>query len=214
MQHNIKVAVIGGTGKSGKYLVKALIKQGFQIKLLLRNPANFQSNHPKVEIINGNVNDYKAVSTLVKGCTVLISALGLGIPASETDIFSQATQNIIKALAIEEIERYIVIAGLNVDTPFDEKGPETKIGTEWMYANYPKSTADRQKEYDILSVSNLKWTLIRLPLIIQNDELTEIKVDLKDCPGKQINAANLANFLIEQITDDTYIKFAPFISNL
>nr|WP_199158064.1 NAD(P)H-binding protein [Pedobacter sp. ASV2] len=214
MQHNIKVAVIGGTGKSGKYLVKALIEQGFQLKLLLRNPANFQSNHPKVEIINGNVNDYKAVSTLVKGCTVLISALGLGIPASETDIFSQATQNIIKALAIEEIERYIVTAGLNVDTPFDEKGPETKFGTEWMYANYPKSTADRQKEYDILSVSNLKWTLIRLPLIIQNDELTEIKVDLKDCPGKQINAANLANFLIEQITDDTYIRSAPFIANL
>ena len=186
MQHNIKVAVIGGTGKSGKYLVKALIKQGFQIKLLLRNPANFQSNHPKVEIINGNVNDYKAVSTLVKGCTVLISALGLGIPASETDIFSQATQNIIKALAVEEIERYIVIAGLNIDTPFDEKGPETKFGTEWMYANYPKSTADRQKEYDILSVSNLKWTFIRLPLIIQTDELTEIKVDLKDCPESRL----------------------------
>lgn len=214
MQHNIKVAVIGGTGKSGKYLVKALIEQGFQIKLLLRNPVNFQSNHPQVEIINGNVNDYKAVSTLVKGCSVLISALGLGIPASETDIFSLATQNIIKALPEEGIERYIVITGLNVDAPFDEKGPETKFGTEWMYANYPKSTADRQKEYDMLTVSNLRWTLVRLPLIIQTDERTEIKVDLKDCPGNQINAANLANFLIEQIKDGTYINSAPFIANL
>jgi len=43
MQQNIKIAVLGGTGKAGKYLVKQLRKQGFQIKLLLRNPEKFSN---------------------------------------------------------------------------------------------------------------------------------------------------------------------------
>lgn len=39
---NTNIAVIGGTGKSGKFLVKQLLNQGFHINLLLRNPQNFQ----------------------------------------------------------------------------------------------------------------------------------------------------------------------------
>lgn len=42
MKSNIKIAVIGGTGKSGKYLVKQLIEQGFQIKYFLGIPINFR----------------------------------------------------------------------------------------------------------------------------------------------------------------------------
>ena len=68
--------------------------------------------------------------------------------------------------------RYIAITGRNVDTPFDNKGHESIVATEWMYKNFPKSTADKQKEYDILAESNINWTLVRLPLI----ELSEKKV--------------------------------------
>ena len=38
MEKYNKIAVIGGTGKAGKYLVKQLVNQGFKIKVLLRNP--------------------------------------------------------------------------------------------------------------------------------------------------------------------------------
>jgi len=56
MKQIIKVAVIGGTGKSGKYLVKELIRQGFHFKILLRNPESFQINNPLVEVVKGDAN--------------------------------------------------------------------------------------------------------------------------------------------------------------
>ncbi|REG92207.1 NAD(P)-dependent oxidoreductase [Flavobacterium aquicola] len=209
----IKIAVIGGTGKSGKYLVQQLINQGFQIKLLLRNPDNFQINNNKVEIIEGNVVNYDDIYNLVEGCEAVISTLGLGIPANEPTIFSQSTINVLKAMNEFKIQRYIVITGLNVDTPFDNKSEKTAFGTEWMKKNFPVSTADKQSEYEMLVKSEVDWTLVRLPMIEQTDETNQISINLQDCPGEKISAINLANFLIEQLSDDPFVRKSPFIAN-
>jgi hypothetical protein len=82
-----------------------------------------------------------------------------------------------------------------------------------MYDNFPVTTADKQLEYETLLKSNVGWTLVRLPLIEQTDEREEIKTSLEDCPGDKISAASLAHFLIEQLTDDRFIRKAPFIAN-
>jgi putative NADH-flavin reductase len=214
MQQYTKIAVIGGTGKAGKYLVNQLIQRGFHLKLLLRNPEKFSIKNPLIEVIKGDVKDYDTVLSLLKDSEAVISALGLGQPASETSIFSKATSNILQAMQVSDIQRYIVITGINVNTPFDKKSLKTQFATDWMYTNYPNSTADKQKEYEILSASNIDWTLVRLPLIEQTDEVCDVQISLEDCVGDKISATNLANFLIEQLADNQYVKQSPFISNL
>ncbi|RWX02297.1 NAD(P)-dependent oxidoreductase [Flavobacterium cerinum] len=213
MKSNIKIAVIGGTGKSGKYLIKQLISQGFQLKALVRNPENFTIDNPLVEIVQGNAADYTTILDLIEGCDALISTLGLGIPASEKNIFSTATTNILRAMEQRNIKRYIVITGLNVDTPFDNKSPKTKFATDWMYTNYPLTTQDKQLEYSILTKSTIDWTLIRLPMIEQTDAECEIQVNMEDCPGDIISSTALALFLINQLSDNHYIQKSPFIAN-
>jgi putative NADH-flavin reductase len=208
-----KIAVIGGTGKSGKYLVKQLLKQHIPFKILVRNPDTFKINDALVEVVSGDVQDYKSVLSLLKDCEAIISTLGLGVPPSARTIFSQSTKNVLKAMAEYSIERYVVTTGLNVDTAFDKKGINTASATKWMYDNFPVTTADKQLEYETLMKSNVGWTLVRLPLIEQTDEREEIKTSLEDCPGDKISAASLAHFLIEQLTDDRFIRKAPFIAN-
>ncbi|MEA5459389.1 NAD(P)H-binding protein [Arcicella sp. LKC2W] len=213
MKQYTTIAVIGGTGKAGKYLVNQLVQRGFRLKLLIRNPETFQLKNPLIQVVEGNANNATDIHLLMQGCNTIISTLGLGQPSSETNIFSESTKNILLAMTNHQIQRYIVITGLNVNTPFDKKSPKTQFATDWMYANYPKTTADKQTEYDILSSSNVDWTLVRLPLIEQTDEKGNIKVSLEDCLEDKISATNLAEFLIEQLTDDRFIKQAPFIAN-
>lgn len=214
MNSKTKIAVIGGTGKSGKYLVKQLLKQGFQLKILLRNPDNFQIKNSLVEVVKGDVISYSDVSSLIEGCQALISTLGLGIPASEPTIFCQATTNIIQVMNEQNVHRYIVTTGLNVDTPLDNKSPKTLFATDWMRNNYPISTANKQSEFDILSNSTIDWTLVRLPLIELTDYSGEINVSLEDCSGDKISATDLAIFLIEQLSTDTFVRKAPFIASV
>ncbi|MBP6387162.1 MAG: NAD(P)H-binding protein [Pseudarcicella sp.] len=214
MKNKLTIAVIGGTGKSGKYLVNELINQGFQLKILLRNPDNFQIKNPLIEVIEGDVTNYDSVLTLLKGCQAVISTLGLGVPQSEPTIFSESTTNIIQAMNACNIQRYIVTTGINVDTPFDNKSQKTTFATEWMKKNYPKSTANKQIEFDILSNSNVNWTLVRLPLIELTEEVSQVSVSLEDCLGDKIGATDLANFLIEQLYTDVYFKKSPFVASI
>ncbi|OQP49733.1 epimerase [Niastella yeongjuensis] len=214
MDHKIKIAVIGGTGKSGKFLVQELITQGFPLRLLLRNPASFQTTEPLVEVVPGNVTDYAAVNKLLEGCQAVISMLGLGIPASEPTIFSLSTTHVLRAMQAWGIQRYIVTTGLNVDTPFDNKTGKTALATDWMKNTYPVSTANKQLEYELLASSSVDWTLVRLPMIGLTAERSGIAVSLTDCPGDAIHAGNLANFLIEQLFATTCVKKSPFIANV
>jgi putative NADH-flavin reductase len=214
MKQKIKIAVIGGTGKSGKYLVKQLINQGFRLKVLLRNPDIFQIKSPLIEVIKGDVTNYGSIHSLIEDCQAVISTLGLGIPASEPTIFSQSTTNVVKAMNECNVSRYIVTTGLNVDTPFDNKSSKTTFATDWMKKTYPISTTDKQLEYNILVSSNLDWTLVRLPLIEQTDEQNQVIIDIEDCLGDKISATDLANFLIEQLSSETFTRKSPFISNI
>ncbi|ASK29062.1 epimerase [Chryseobacterium sp. T16E-39] len=206
------IAIIGGTGKSGKYLVQQLLQKGYPISVLLRNPENFKIENPLIEIVKGDARDYNSINTLIKDCDVVISALGQ--PIGEASIFSDAAKNITQSMISHGIKRYIVIAGLNVDTPFDKKSIRVQQATDWMYKNYPETTADRQAEYEILTKSGLDWTLVRLPLIIQTSERFNMQTSLEDCKGENISATDLAEFLISQIEDRDYIKQSPFLYNI
>ncbi|WP_336960658.1 NAD(P)-dependent oxidoreductase [Chryseobacterium contaminans] len=206
------IAVIGGTGKSGKYLVQKLLNKGYSLKLLLRNPENFILNNPLIEIIKGDMRDGEAVHSLINSCDVVISTLGQ--PKGEKSIFSDAAKNIIHAMNDYGIKRYIVTTGLSVNTEVDCKNNHVKMATEWMYQNYPETTSDKQKEYELLSESSLDWTLVRLPLISLTDQSFAAETSLIDCKGENISATDLAEFLVSQIEDTAYIKKSPFLYNI
>lgn len=212
MEQKIKIALLGGGGKTGKYLLTQLLSQGYNIKLLLRNPENFQLESPFIEIIKGDAIDAEAIRLLVVGCQAVISTVGQR--QDEPLVASQATRNILKAMTEYGIKRYILVAGLNIDTPFDKKSPETMISTEWMKMTFPMIHADRQKTYSILSISDANWTLVRVPFIEFTDKKGETIVNLEDCPGNKISANDIATFVIKQLSDETYVKKSPFIANV
>jgi|SRR5450631_3641563 len=211
MQNRNKIAVIGGTGKSGNYVVNRLIREGFPLRLLHRNPSAVQNPNPLIEWVQGDARKPESVNELVNGCDAVISTLGQ--PKGEASIFSDATRNVIRAMDFFHIKRYILTTGLNVDTPLDKKGSYAASATAWMKANYPETTKDKQLEWEILNGSGLDWTLVRLPFIDLTEQELQISISLSDCPGEKISATSLAGFLVKQLTDNTYIRQAPFISN-
>ena len=45
------IAVLGGGGRTGKFLISKLTENGYRLKVLLRNPENFEFHSPLVEIV-------------------------------------------------------------------------------------------------------------------------------------------------------------------
>jgi putative NADH-flavin reductase len=211
MNQNIKIAVFGGGGRTGKYLITQLIEKGYSLKVLLRDLETFKIKSPLIQIVQGDAIDFTMVNSLIDGCQAVISTIGQR--PGEPLVAEQATRNILNAMSHYSVKRYILVAGVNIDTPLDNKGPETITATNWMKANYPIIQEDRQKAYDLLVESNINWTLVRVPFIDFNMGKGDVNVSLDDCMGDKIDAGNIAAFLIKQLSDETYFNKAPFICN-
>jgi putative NADH-flavin reductase len=211
MEKNKKIAVIGGTGKAGKYLVNELVKQEFNIRVLLRNPSKFENSSPLIEKVQGNAINYESIYELLNGCDAIISTLGQR--KEDELVFSKASGNIVKAMNSLNINRYIVLTGMSIDIPSDKKSFKNKLLSGIMRLCFPAIIADKQKEYSILAESDLNWTIVRVPYIEQSESRRVVSASLIDCPGKKISTADIACFLIEQLNDETFSRKCPFLSN-
>ena len=210
MNQDTTIAVLGGGGRTGKFLVAKLIDQGYRLKVLLRSPENFEFNHPSVEIVKGDAIDPISIHALVKNSQAVVSTLGQR--KGEPLVAYTATLNILKAMAYYKIRRYVLVAGINIDTSSDKKSAQTLAATEWMKANFPLIQEDRQKAYSALLESSLDWTLVRVPMIEFTEAGGNITVSREDCLGTKITAGDIANFLVQQLTDDRFFRQAPFIA--
>jgi len=212
MKNISKVAVLGGGGRTGKYLVNQLLENGFSVKLLLRNPNDFSIQNSKIEIIKGDAIDKESINLLLKDCQAVLSTIGQR--PGEPMVASQATKNVLNAMNSYGIQRYVLLAGLNIDTPFDKKSAKTIMATDWMKTNFPEIQKDRQFTYELLNESKVNWTQVRVPLIVFSDESAEISVDLEDCLGDKITALDISKFLVKEMVESNYSRQSPFISSI
>jgi len=84
------VAILGGTGKTGKFGVKGALQRGHNVRILARNPDKVKTvfndlfgeeegaaQFEKVTVVKGGVKDEEAIKELVTGADVVLSFLGM-----------------------------------------------------------------------------------------------------------------------------------------
>lgn len=212
MIYSSKIAIIGGTGKAGSHIVHKALEHGYQVRMLVRNPKKLTFKDSRVEVVEGNVQNTKDIHELLKGCQIVINTFGQ--PVKENPIYSSVTKEILKVMANLKIERYISVTGGSLTIDGDKKSIMNRVGAKLFQIFYSDLILDRQKEWRILKESNLiKWTLIRLPFIVDSTKTGRIKESLTDMPGTKITSQDIAAFIIQQIENPQYVKKAPFISN-
>lgn len=112
-----------------------------------------------------------------------------------------------------EIKRYIVISGGSLNVTGDQKRIVNKIGATLFKLFLPKMMQDKYKELQIIQNSEVDWTIVRLPFVIEGNGIGNIKESLVDMPGIKIQNGDIAPFVIKQISSDRYVGKCPFISN-
>ncbi|USK57746.1 NAD(P)H-binding protein (plasmid) [Cytobacillus solani] len=212
MVNSYKIAIIGGTGKVGRHIAFRALEQGYQVRMLVRNPEKINFRDSKIEIVEGNVRNPKDIQKLLKDCQIVINTFGQ--PMKEEPIYSSVTENILEVMSDLQIERYIGVSGGSLTIHGDNKSFLYRVGAKFYEIIYSNMMIDKKKEWHILNKYKLiKWTLIRLPFIVDGTELGNIEENLTDMPGRKITNHDVASFIVNQIDSLKYIHKAPFISN-
>ena len=210
-EESTKVAILGGSGKVGRFLIQRVSEAGYQIRVLTRSPDRIKPSGRCMEIVGGYASDIRSIRSLLQGCDTVLNALGQR--KSEAPIFSTATGHVLAVMKELGVRRYILVRGFSVDAPGDHKDFRTKLLSMLVRRIIHDQWADWQKELDLLLRSNAEWTMFRLPIVVDEPPLEQVRVDLASPPGKKISGYDLANFVVAQITDLRYVRKAPFIGN-
>ncbi|WP_035178036.1 NAD(P)-dependent oxidoreductase [Alkalihalobacterium bogoriense] len=205
------VAIIGGNGKVGKYIVEQAIEKGYRVRVLSRNPKQVHVVDERVTVIKGDARNYEAIAQLLRGSDVVINTIGQ--PKGERAIFSEVTSQILIAMKQENVNRYITVAGGSLTLEGDKKTLINRIGATLFKLLFPKMIKDKEKEVELLKKSDIDWTVVRLPFIVDQQEVKVIKEDLLNMPGTKMTSRDVATFLLRQIDNKMYIRKHPFVSN-
>jgi hypothetical protein len=212
-EESLKVALIGGSGRVGRFLIQRVSDAGYSMRVLVRNPEKIKPIDGRMEIVQGNARDIASIGSLLQGCDTVLNALGQRNAKGEAPIFSTATGHVLAVMKELGIRRYILVRAFSIDAPWDHKDLRTRLISRLVRWVIPEIWADWQKELETLLRSDVEWTLVRIPILADDPPVGQVRVDLESLPGKKISGYDVANFVVAQITEPTYVRKAPFIGN-
>ena len=173
----MRVALFGGTGFVGSYIVDQLIDKEHIPRMLVRNGSTEKSlSSNKCEIVNGDITDGDAIREVITGADAVIYTIGIIREFASKGITYEKLhfEGAIRCMdiAIEmEVKRFILMSANGV-CPSGTGYQKTK----WMSEQYLKNT-------------DLEWTIFRPSLIFGDPRghdrpefCTQLKKDLINLP--------------------------------
>ncbi len=201
----MKIAVFGGTGRTGIHVVSAAVAKGYEVVVLARSPEKMTVQDENLTLIQGDVTDKSAVKQTVAGTDAVISSLAptlLGV------------QNIIEAMQEEGIERIIVTSGAGVYRNGDEPPVSSKI-ISWLIKTFSKDAY--QQSLDIANAikdSGLAWTVVRAPRLVDKPANGNLYIgSLNKQMKTTLSRDDYANFLVDQVEASSWLEKSPVLSD-
>jgi putative NADH-flavin reductase len=206
----VKVLIIGATGATGQILMREALAQGHEVTALARNPSAVAPEDPGLRVLQGNALEVSSVEAAVAGQDAVLSALGTR-SSRPTTLFSESTQNVISAMNKHGVRRLVCITGIGVG---DSKGHVGFLYDRIIRPFVVKNIYDdKERQEEAIKQSDLDWVIVRPARLTDEPAKGEYKVFLGGSyKAKTISRADVADFMLAQLTDDTYVGKMPVIS--
>jgi putative NADH-flavin reductase len=205
----MKLVIFGSTGSIGHQLVVQALEQGHTVTAFARNPAKLEIEHANLTVVQGDALDSASVEKTVDGQDAVLCALG----SAQGTIRSEGTRNIVRAMEKAGVSRFICLSTLGVGDS------RANLNFFWKHIMFGlllrQSYADHVSQEDYVKESRLDWTIVRPGAFTDGDRTGVYRHGFpstdKTIKGK-ISRADVADFMLKQLTDRTYLHETPGLS--
>lgn len=209
----MKIAIFGATGKVGRHLLGQALEKGDEVTVLARDASKLTTpRHERLEVVQGDVLDPKDVERAVVGADAVLCALG-HTNTSPKDVLTEGTKNIVVAMSKDGVRRLVSLTGAGVTDPKDEpKLLDRAIGS-LLKLLQRDLLEDSMEQARVIKESGLGWVIVRAPVLNEGEKKGGYRVGyVGKESGTRLSRADVADFMLEQTTDDTYLHQAPVVS--
>ena len=211
---NMKIAIFGATGETGRQLAEQALAAGYQVVAYVRNPSKLNTKHENLTIVQGELADQAIIERAVSAADAVISVLGPR-GGSKGKPITRGMQNIIEAMKKQGVRRLIISSTLSAKDPNDLPDFKAKALVNLVKLTMHAAYEEIVSVADTVRKSDLDWTIVRLTTLNNNPKSGKVRVGYlgKGEVGLRISRADLAEFMLKQVQDTKYLRQAPVISN-
>ncbi len=202
----MNITIIGASAGLGLETVKRGLKRNHLITTLSRSQIEIEENK-SLKVLLGDATNKTDLINSIQNADALIITLGTGKNMKPTSLFSDFAKVILEINRESKLDiPLIFVTGFGAG--------ESKDYVPWLVKMFLKYFlkdvyADKTKMEEIITNSDLNWTVVR-PGRLLDKELTEkYRVENKLFKGiniSGINRADVADFLIKQAEKQTELK--------
>jgi len=208
----MKVVVLGATGATGRLIVGKGRRKGTRVVALVRSREK-AADLAGAEFVEGDARDPVALTRAIAGCDAVISSLGTAMsPFREVTLLSTATRALVGVMAEQNVRHLVCITGLGAG---DSRG-HGGFFFDWVFLPLMLRNVyeDKNRQEDAIRASALDWTIVRPTVLNDKPARGGIKAstDLSGVHGGTIARADVAEFVVEQLATDAWLRKAPLIS--
>lgn len=210
------VTVFGASGAIGRLVVEQLLDAGHQVTAYVRTPAKLPLAHGNLTVATGQLSDTTAVRKAVAGTDAVISALGPSLKRSvKGAAVTDGTNTIVEAMQAEGVTRFIGLATPSLADPHDKPHWKLKVLPVLAKVAFPNALTELHGMTQAVTSSSLDYTIARISNPVDKPATGRIRSGFlgHDKVGSAMTRADIAAFLISQLTDPRYTRAMPVISN-
>jgi putative NADH-flavin reductase len=185
------------------------------VRALARSAGRIPVSDPNLEKITGDALDFGTMTQALAGINVAIQALGVDFGPDTifrgTQLFSLATRILVKAMEESSVRRLISVTGLGAGNSRDRGGFLYDIA---FHLFLERVYSDKDEQEWIIRNSTLEWVIVR-PAVLTNGPRTgnyRVLVHPREWRSGFISRADVADFLVKQINDDTFLGQTPVLT--
>ena len=209
----MKILVLGATGGTGRLIVSEAQVRGHTVVALVRS--RDKADHlAGAELHEGDARDEVALSGALQGCEAVISSLGTALsPFNKVTLLSDATRALVSVMGKENIRRLVCITGVGAGGSRGHGGfIYDKLFQPLLLRNV---YADKDRQEAIVKASKLDWIIVRPTMLTDAPAIGQVHatIDLSQIHGGKIARADVARFVIEQVSADMWLHRTPLITS-
>jgi putative NADH-flavin reductase len=206
------IALLGATGKTGRRVLDRALTAGYDIRVLVRDPAKLDRIDPRLTVVTGDVLDADAVDRTVAGSDAVLSLFGQ-VKGSPRTLQTDGTRNVVAAMRSHGIRRLVTLSGGGLRAPLDQPKLPDRVIRLLLKTLAGHVLADAEGYLEVLEASGLDWTVVRGPRLMETPGAGSYRVGWVGVDAStQISRDDLADFLLTQIDDRTFVRQMPFVS--
>ena len=209
----MNLLVVGGTRGCGREVVLQGSRRGHAITLLARRTAAAPAV-PRLTLVEGDARDEAAVAQAMQGQDAVIVCIGTPVTRRPVQVFSDAMDVILRAMAAAGVQRLLYVTGLGAG---DSRGRGGLVYDRLLFPLFLRTIyADKDRSEALVMASATRWTICRPGLLTNGPMLARYRIItqlglLQHFRAGTIARADVAHFLLEELERDECVHATALV---